>query len=210
MSTEFDSWAVARRLQALVSEKQFAGLQTYVELLKVWNARINLTGFSLAGDIDEALDRLILEPVSAASFLPESIHTVVDVGSGGGSPALPLAIAAPRLSLTLVESSTRKCVFLREAIRAIGLSSAKVVAERIEAVAGAPGHETFDAATVRAVRLDTELIGHLSALVRPGGFLIYFDRASHIPAQEWPAFPLVSTKPTQASNCRVNIYQRTP
>ena len=83
MSTEFDSWAVARRLQALVSEKQFAGLQTYVELLKVWNARINLTGFPLAGDIDEALDRLILEPVSAASFLPESIHTVVDVGSGG-------------------------------------------------------------------------------------------------------------------------------
>ena len=210
MSTEFDSWAVARRLHAFVSEEQFAGLQTYVELLKIWNARINLTGFSLTGDIDEALDRLILEPVSAASLLPDSIHTVVDVGSGGGSPALPLAIAAPGLSLTLVESSTRKCAFLREAVRATGLLSAKVVAERIEAVAGALGHETFDAATVRAVRLDTELIGHLSALVRPGGFLIHFDRASHKPTPGWRAFPLVSTKPTAATDCRLNIYQRTP
>ncbi len=210
MLTDFDSWAEARRLQKLVTGEQFAKLRIYVELLRVWNPKINLTGFSLTGDLDDALDRLILEPVSAASLLPESIQTVIDVGSGGGSPALPLAIAAPRLSLTLVESRTRKCVFLREAVRATGLKTARVMAERIEAVAGAPNHETFDAATVRAVRLDAALVDHLSVLVRPGGFLIYFDRASHEPFQGWATFPLISTAPTRASDCRLNIYQRTP
>ncbi|MEQ1898320.1 MAG: 16S rRNA (guanine(527)-N(7))-methyltransferase RsmG [Vicinamibacterales bacterium] len=210
MPTDFDLWAEARQLRALVSEDQFAKLRTYVELLKTWNAKVNLTGFSLTGDLDEALDRLILEPVSAASLLPEPIQSVVDVGSGGGSPALPLAIAAPRISFTLVESSTRKCVFLREAIRATGLQSARVIAERIEAVAGAPNHETFDAATVRAVRLDAELVGHLSVLVRPGGFLIYFDQAGHESPQGWPSFPLIASKQAETSKWRLRIYQRTP
>ena len=208
MPTDFNSWAEARQLQALVSEEQVTKLRTYVELLKAWNAKINLTGFSLTEDLNEALDRLVLEPVSAAFLLPESIHTVVDIGSGGGSPALPLAIAAPGLSLTLVESNARKCVFLREAVRATGLLSATVIAERIEAVAGAPGHETFDAATVRAVRLDTELIGHLSGLVRPGGFLIYFDQAGHEPLQGWPGFPLTTTKQAGGSKWRLSIYQQ--
>ena len=215
MPTDFNSWAEARQLRALVSEEQFSKLRTYVELLQVWNAKINLTGFSLVEDLEEALDRLILEPVSAARLLPESIQSVVDVGSGGGSPALPLAIAAPRLSFTLVESSTRKCVFLREAIRATGLSSAKVIAERVEAVAGTPDHETFDAATVRAVRLDSELIAHLSVLVRPGGFLIHFDQAGfdqsgHEPLQGWPGFPLLATKQAEGSKWCLSIYQRTP
>ena len=209
MPTDFNSWAEARQLRALVSEEQFSKLRTYVELLQVWNAKINLTGFSLVEDLEEALDRLILEPVSAAALLPESIQSVVDVGSGGGSPALPLAIAAPGLSLTLVESSTRKCVFLREAVRATGLASTRVIAERIEAVTGASNHQTFDAATVRAVRLDTELIGHVSALVRPGGFLIYFDQAGQEPLQGWPSFPLMTTRQAEGSTWRLSIYQRT-
>lgn len=210
MQTDFDSWAEARQLRTLVSEEQVAKLRTYVELLRLWSPKINLTGFSLDEDLEAALDRLILEPVSAAALLPESIQTVVDVGSGGGSPALPLAIAAPRLSFTLVDSSTRKCVFLREAIRATGLTSATVRAERIEAVAGAPSHETFDAATVRAVRLDETLIDHLSVLVRLGGFLIYFGQAGHEPLQSWPGFPLVDAQQPEGSGWRLSICQRIP
>lgn len=210
MRTDFDSWAEERQLRTLVSEDQIAKLRTYVELLRVWNAKINLTGFSLADDLDEALDRLILEPVSAAALLPQSIQSVIDVGSGGGSPAIPLAIAVPRLSFTLVESNTRKCVFLREAIRATGLTSAAVRTERIEAMAAAPDHQTFDAVTVRAVRLAPALIGHLSALVCPGGFLIYFDQAGHEPSQGWPGFPLITTRQAEASTWRLNIHQRSP
>ncbi len=210
MSVEFDSWAEARQIRTTLSVGQLEQLRTYIGLLGAWNAKINLTGFSLTSDLDEALDRLILEPVTASVLLPDSVRSVVDVGSGGGSPALPLAIAAPRLSLTLVESSTRKSVFLKEAIRATGLLSTRVLAERIEALAGAAHHESFDAATVRAVRLDAALIGHLSVLVRPGGFLIYFDRISNESPQGWPEFPLVSTTVTGASDCRLNIYQRTP
>lgn len=209
MRADFESWAEARGLRALVSEEQVAKLRTYVELLTLWNAKVNLTGFSLTEDMDEALDRLILEPTSAASLLPKSIQSVVDVGSGGGSPALPLAVAAPWLSFTLVESSIRKCVFLKEAIRSMGLPSARVIAERIETMAGAANHQTFDAATIRAVRLDSAIVGQLSTLVRPGGLLIYFDQAGHEPLKGWPGFPFLNTKQVEGVAWRLSIYQRT-
>ena len=69
-------------------------LETYYQLLTKWNAKINLTAFRLTpeGD-DEAIDRLLIEPVAAARYVPENARTLLDAGSGGGSPALPLKLA---------------------------------------------------------------------------------------------------------------------
>ena len=78
-------------LSADVAEK----LAAYYELLARWNLKINLTAIS---DIDEAIDRLLLEPVIAVRHLPTS-GKLLDVGSGGGSPAIPLHLAAPQLAL---------------------------------------------------------------------------------------------------------------
>lgn len=208
MVAEFDAWAQSRGIGELISADQLERLRTYVRLLATWNARINLTGFSMAGDMDEALDRLILEPVAAAAFLPDSVRSVLDVGSGGGSPALPLAVAAPHLTVTLVESHQRKCVFLREAIRAMALPSARVVAGRVEEMASSPDHGTYDAVTIRAVRLDSRLIGQLWELVRPGGFLVYFDRVGQEAPPGWPQFRLLTTRQADGAQWRLVIYQR--
>ena len=84
-------------------------LGTYYQLLTKWNAKINLTAFRLTpeGD-DQAIDRLLIEPVAAARYVPDNARTLLDAGSGGGSPALPLKLASRNLSLRMVEVKTRK------------------------------------------------------------------------------------------------------
>jgi len=104
----------ARHANLTISPDLMAGLEGYYQLLAKWNAKVNLTAFRLApGGEDEAIDRLLLEPVAAARYLPADAVTLLDAGSGGGSPAIPLKLAAPQRKLRMVEVKTRKAVFLR-------------------------------------------------------------------------------------------------
>jgi len=155
-----------------------ARLEAYYRLLAVWNAKINLTGLQLSELSPEALDRLLIEPVVAARYVPTGATRMLDVGSGGGSPAIPLALAVPRLQLTMVESKTRKAVFLREAVRALGMPGADVVTARFEELLARPDlHETHDLVTVRAVRIEARTLMVLQAFARPGGLLFLFRGA---------------------------------
>ena len=127
---------------------------------------------------------------------------MLDVGSGGGSPAIPMALATSSIKLLLVESKTRKAVFLREAIRAVELSGADVAATRYEELLTRPDlHEANDIVTIRAVRIEPRLLSNLQAFIKPGGFLFLFrgattaDPAEVIPPPlSWAAtFPLVDS-----------------
>ncbi len=123
-------------------------LLAYLELLALWNSKINLTALD---DPDAAIDRLILEPLLAARHVPEGA-SVIDIGSGGGSPAIPLKLAAPRIKLWMVESKTRKSAFLREAIRQLDLRESFVETKRYEELLTEPTlHESMDVVTIRAV-----------------------------------------------------------
>ena len=109
----------------------------YFELLRKWNAKMNLTGLTVTPDGAGAIERLLIEPMLAAAHAGPA-RTMVDVGSGGGSPAIPFALAAasnPRL--TMVEARERKSVFLREALRETGLTG-QVRTAKFEAVAAEP------------------------------------------------------------------------
>ena len=86
----------ARHANLTISPELMVGLEGYYQLLAKWNAKVNLTAFRLApGGEDEAIDRLLLEPVVAARYLPADAVTLLDAGSGGGSPAIPLKLAGP-------------------------------------------------------------------------------------------------------------------
>ena len=147
-----------------------ARLAAYYQLLSHWNRTINLTSLS---DPSEAVDRLLLEPVAAAAHLPRA-EELIDLGSGGGSPAIPLALAAGVRRLVMVESRARKAAFLREALRELGMNGS-VEALRFEELAErAPFHAGFDLASVRAVRLDASLFNTLSTLLRPQGHAALF------------------------------------
>jgi 16S rRNA (guanine527-N7)-methyltransferase len=189
-------------------------LERYFTLLTRWNAKINLTSFKLEpnGD-DEAIDRLLIEPVVAARHVAPLALTAIDIGSGGGSPALPLSLACPRLSLRMVESKTRKAVFLREAIRELELPRVTVETSRFEELLTRPElHEGLDLVTIRAVRVEPRTLVSLQAFLKPGGHLFLFrgpggaDVAESLtPALTWLAtYPLVD-----ALRSRLVVLQKT-
>jgi 16S rRNA (guanine527-N7)-methyltransferase len=138
-------------------------LQVYSDLLLRWNQRINLTALPLSGWPDETLDRLFLEPIAASSAVAGLEGNWVDLGSGGGSPALPLAILNPQLKLTLTESRGKKAAFLREAIRSIPVPDA-TVAGRFEDLLARPA-ASCRLMTCRAVKPEdtVEVASHLLA-----------------------------------------------
>jgi 16S rRNA (guanine527-N7)-methyltransferase len=176
-STEFRDRLDHRAGQAGISvpDEAVEALESYLRVLSKWNARINLTALPLTPPSDEALDRLLVEPLAAARSVPDGPFSWVDLGSGGGSPAIPLKIVKPALRLTMVESRTRKAAFLREAVRAIGLTDALVAEARFEDYASQPEiADTAALVTVRAVRADHVLFDVAARLLRNGGRLLMF------------------------------------
>jgi|SRR5579872_659710 len=147
-----------------------ARLVAYFDLLQHWNRKINLTALS---DPDQAIDRLLLEPVAAAPYLPPDA-TLADFGSGGGSPAIPLALAIRATELLMVESRSRKGAFLREAAREVHLNATVEVA-RVEDVSRWPRYVgRFDAVSIRALRPDQDILSASAAILRPHGVVALF------------------------------------
>jgi 16S rRNA (guanine527-N7)-methyltransferase len=117
---------------------------------------------------------------------------MLDIGSGGGSPAIPMKLAIPALHLTMVESKTRKSAFLREAVRQMGLADATVETARAEDLLTRPElHESQDLVTVRAVRVEQRLLVHFQAFLRLGGRILLFRTATGSEAPPLVAPPLV-------------------
>jgi 16S rRNA (guanine527-N7)-methyltransferase len=168
---------LARAVGLEVSGSATLQIAHYIELLSRWNRRINLTSLSLAPPTDEAISQLILEPIAAASLLAnahKSGTSWVDVGSGGGSPAIPLKIVQPHLPLVLVESVGKKSAFLREAVRSLQLDQVEVVTGRFETFASAHP-AAASVITMRAVRADNALLRAVASALMPGGMLAIFS-----------------------------------
>ena len=155
-----------------LAEELSTRLIAYFELLTRWNRKINLTSLD---DVDEALDRLIVEPLVAARYLPPRASRLIDIGSGGGSPAIPLKLAAPGVRLTMVEVKARKSAFLREAIRHLSLENAAVETARYEELLARPElHEVHDVVSLRAVRVEGRVLNSLQAFLAPDGIMMLF------------------------------------
>ena len=139
-------------------------LLAYLALLHRWNGTYNLTAIR---DPAEMVTRHLLDSLAMHAHVSQG--SLADLGTGPGLPGIPLAIAHPALQVTLVESNGKKARFLREAVRQLKLTNARVAESRAEALAE-PG--AYDALTARA--LDTlagiiEVGGHL---LKPGGALL--------------------------------------
>src|SRR5262245_21627170 len=102
---------IERRLElsgGSLPAEQVDKLAAYFGLMAKWNTTLNLTALQVEPASDEAIDRLIVEPVVAAALVDPKDILLVDLGSGGGSPGIPLKVSAPHLQLILVESKARK------------------------------------------------------------------------------------------------------
>jgi 16S rRNA (guanine527-N7)-methyltransferase len=156
--------------------------ETYYRILTRWNGTINLTSLPLDPLASETIDRLLIEPLAVARLLPElPASTWFDLGSGGGSPALPMLLTRPELQLTMVEVRERKAAFLREAVRTLGVR-AVVETARFEDVAGM---SQAGLVTVRAIKIDEAVFATARRLLRPSGLLVILGRAQHMEVVEF-------------------------
>lgn len=160
----------------VLDSRQLGQLVTYLDLLRHWNATINLTSLDLEDLPFATLERLILEPLVAATLVTTDRGPWYDLGTGGGSPALPIKVALPSLALTMVESRGRKVAFLREAVRHMGLSEAEVCAARIDELKDQLAKESVELFTIRAVRVDPNIVGTIQYLLAPSGEVVLFGR----------------------------------
>lgn len=207
---DFRTRLIKRAAKAgLFLPEQLSGrLTAYYDLLFRWNRKINLTALS---DADEAIDRLLLEPLIAAKHFPSAIVAVMDVGSGGGSPAIPMKLAVSGSSLTMVEVKARKAAFLREAVRSLALDRTVVETSRYEELLARPElHEAFDVLSLRAVRVEVRTLLTLQAFIKPAGLLFMFrgpsgpDSPDLVPPLRW-----VTTVPlVEALQSRLTVIQK--
>jgi 16S rRNA (guanine527-N7)-methyltransferase len=173
-------------------------LSKYLDLLMVWNARTNLTAIR---DPEQLVQRQIGESLFAARFVNSS-GTLLDFGSGGGFPGIPLQIALPGLRVTLAESQGKKASFLREASRSLGLR-AEVWSSRVESM---PEHQVFDVVAMRAVDQAAAMLPIAQDRVAPNGRLLRY-----LPASEESAlagWTLVEEIAVPISQGRIAAWER--
>jgi len=136
----------------------------YIDLLLKWNRKVALT--------------TVVDPVKIVRFhFGESLFAtqcfslnksrLADVGSGAGFPGLPLAMAAPQLAVTLIESNRKKCAFLEEVIRVLNLPNAEAYRGRAESMA--PISPAFEFVTARAFGHFEKLVSWAKTHLTPDG-----------------------------------------
>ena len=159
-------------------------LSTYLELLLKWNARTNLTAIRQP---EEMVRRHFGESLFAGCLVPEGTQTLLDLGSGGGFPGIPIQILRSEIAVTLAESQGKKTAFLREAVRTLDLKT-EIWADRAEKLTetGKP-NKSFDVVAMRAVDKMGEMIPVAEDLVRQGGRLMLLTTRVQIEALGRPA-----------------------
>ncbi len=174
------------RAQALDAAALVPPLLAYLTLLARWNRTYNLTAIR---DPHDMVTRHLLDSLAMLPFVGEG--ALADLGTGPGLPGLPLAIALPRLRVTLVESNGKKARFLREAVRQLRLDNARVAESRAEAL-DEPGG--YDLLTARALDTLAGIVAIGGHLLRPGGRLLAMKGVR--PDAEIAALPSGWTAPT--------------
>lgn len=174
---------LAARAQLVLSEAQHAQLDRYLDLLLDANQRMNLTRITdrAAADVQHVGDALTLLP-----HMPPGDIRVADVGTGGGVPGIPLAVARPDAQVVLIESTKKKAAFLVSAVETLGLRNVRVTDTRAEEAGQSPKfRESFDVVTARAVATLDWLAEWCLPLAKKGGKVLAMKGARA--AEELPA-----------------------
>jgi 16S rRNA (guanine527-N7)-methyltransferase len=161
MSTQQQLAAGVAALGLTLPEGAEAKLLAYLALLDKWNRVYNLTAVR---DVERMVSHHLLDSLAAVPYF--QAEAVLDVGSGGGLPGIPLAIVRPELQVTLIDSVAKKTAFLLQAKAELGLANLNVVTGRVEDFRPETG---FDIITSRAFSDLKEFVTLTRHLLNPGG-----------------------------------------
>ncbi len=148
-----------------------AKIELYHDLIYAWSKKINIIS---RNDLNIILERHILDSLVPIDEIPET-GIMVDVGSGAGFPAVPIALIKPQLQIIMIESRQKKVVFLNDVIASLKLENTAVWNGRIEDFEPRNG---CDIITIRAVAITEKLILHLKKIVQNNGKIIYYNKFS--------------------------------
>ena len=175
--------SAAATLSISLSDFQMQQFESLYQLVTETNKTMNLTRITSLEDFctRHLLDSLTLVPL-LSKLGPQ--FSLVDIGSGAGFPALPLAIVFPDAMITAVESVLKKARFIEQSAESLGLNNVKVLAERSEILAHLPtSREQFDIATARAVSPLNVLAELCLPYVKPGGQMLAMKTASALDSE---------------------------
>lgn len=157
-------------IQALYQQNE-EKFRAFYALLSEYNEKFNLTAIT---DEREIYYKHFYDSIAGAFLFPQNA-TVVEVGSGGGFPSIPLKLVRDDLSFTLVESTGKKCEFLRTVVNALSLQNVVVVNGRAEELARENEYrEAFDICCARAVARLNTLAEYCIPFVKKGGAFVAY------------------------------------
>jgi 16S rRNA (guanine527-N7)-methyltransferase len=177
----------AQQLGVELDPHQLDLFERYYRLLEAAGSRVNLTSVAGYEVVQQRhfLESLALAPAlrEAGLLAPERRERVLDLGAGAGLPGLPLKIAAPGISLTLLEATARKADFLREVVAELALDGVEVLTGRAEEAARLPGRrEAYELVLARAVAPLPTLLELALPFLRLGG-LLAAPKGSRVPQE---------------------------
>lgn len=161
----------ARELNVDLSEDQKKKFDMFKELLKEWNEKINITAITEDREIDikHFLDSISI--FKSGKILAGK--SIIDIGTGGGFPGVPIKIIEEDCQVTLFDSLNKRLIFLDEVIDKLGLKDIRTVHGRAEEFGRKEDfRECFDLATSRAVASLNTLCEYALPFVKPGGYFI--------------------------------------
>lgn len=171
-------------------------LLLHARLILRENDRLHLTTIT---DPVELADRHVAESLAATDLVPAgAAGTVLDLGSGNGYPAIPLAIARPGLRVTMAEASRKKADFLRDVVRELGLANLEVLHAHVQRPGDLPEPGPFAFLTCRAMGNWERVLPRLASTLAPGGRVLLWagPEVEEVSRREvWRRYRLVESRP---------------
>lgn len=153
-----------------ISNNQIEQFTKYMELLKEWNKKMNLTAIE---DDREIIIKHFIDSLSILPYISDESKTLIDVGTGAGFPGVPLKISNKNIDITLLDSLEKRVKFLNEVIEVTNIENIKAVHGRAEDMGVNPNYrEKYDIAVARAVASLPVLLEYCLPFVKINGIFI--------------------------------------
>ena len=162
-----------------LNEKQIQDFNVFYNLLTEWNKKFNLTSIT---DEKEVEIKQFYDSLMGNEYFFKNAN-VIEIGSGGGFPSIPLMILKRDLKFTLIESVAKKCTFLNEVIKTLNLN-AKVINIRAEDIDKYNLRESFDIVTARAVARLNTLSEYCIPFIKENGLFIAYKGSDILEEEE--------------------------
>ena len=153
------------------SEKKYEQFMKYKDLIKEWNEKVNLTAIK---EDEEIVKKHFIDSIKVFKFEGlKNAKNIIDIGTGGGFPGIPMKIIKPEINIVLLDSLNKRIKFLDEVIKELQLKNIKAIHGRAEDFAQETQYrEKFDVAVSRAVANLTVLSEFCLPYVKVGGFFV--------------------------------------